>query len=141
MTAETYLKKLDNLQSLINSKRLLYDEQLAICTQVNKEFDQIRVKTSRDLRRQEEENVKLAMIGEEIDKLTALPDEARVLFDQLEDNRYSAILTSRHLAGLKWSEVKEIVGYEKSWTHELYIRAVDALDELLKDRTLPDTFV
>ena len=45
------------------------------------------------------------------------------------------------LTDLPYGTVQGIGGYEKSWTHELYIRAVDALDELLKDRTLPDTFV
>ncbi len=135
MTARAYLKKLDDLQGLVASKRMLYDVQLAVCTQVNKEFQEVKVKTSRDLRRQEEENIKLSMIGEEIDKLMALPDEARALFDQLEDNRYAAILISRHLAGLTWDETKEIVAYSRTWTIELYDKAVEALDELLQKKS------
>lgn len=139
MTAKAYLNRLDNLLSAIATKQLLYDEQLARCTRVNEELDKIRVKTSRDLRRQEEETVKLALIGEEIDRLRELPEEARKLFDRLPDNRYNAILTARHLVGLGLGEVTEIIDYERSWTYELYNRAVEALDDLLKDRTLPDT--
>jgi hypothetical protein len=138
MTAKAYLRKLDDLDMVIAAKQLLYDEQLTRCTKVNKELEQVSVKTSRDLKKQEEENVKLALIGQEIDELMKLPDEARALFDQLEDNRHCAILTYRHLGGLAWKEIKRLMLYEESWTYELYNRAVDALDEILKDRSLPE---
>jgi len=96
MTARAYLRQLIDLDTLVRARQEDYEVTLAAATQMTLRLNRDRVKTSRNLKRQEELAVRMTEIGIEIEKATStlieLKQEARALIERLEDNRHKAVL-------------------------------------------------
>lgn len=128
MKAKRYLQQLINLDMYIRAKDEDYQRTLARATQATQRLDAIRVQTSSDPHKKEDLSAKCTQISLDIDKATdALLDlqkEARRLIEQLEDNRYKAVLTLRYINGRSWLYIAEQMHYTYNHVHKIHGQAL-----------------
>ena len=132
MNARELTEGLMHIDVEIKAKELEYEEQLTRCTKVNRELQDERVQTSRDLRRQEEENAKLVQIGLELDELKSRVARAKTLYSSLSDRRYTVILESRYLHNKTWGEIRKLLGCSRTWVFRLHSEALKEIKNLSK---------
>lgn len=135
---ENYLKKLRHRHVKLARLKLQYEKQEAVCTKLNNPPDNDRVQTSIDIHRAETEMAKLAQIGVEINDVDQLVEDACTLFNQLTDERFTTLMYLRYIDLLSWDDINEIMSISRSWSFELHDRALEQLNILLKNRTIPD---
>jgi DNA-directed RNA polymerase specialized sigma subunit len=133
MTAKAYLRQLIDLDTLIRAKQEDYEVTMAAATQMTQRIERDRVKTSRNLGRQEELAVRMTQIGIDIENATQalieLKEEARSLISLLEDNRYKAILIHRYINCRSWAYIAENMGYGLRHVYKIHGQALRSLED------------
>lgn len=132
MTAKEWLRPLPHLNSAIDAKLESYEILFTRCTKVNKQLQEIRVQTSRDLSRQEEDMARMAQISAEIDEMRSLQEEAREIINSLGDSLFIALLTHRYINGRSWNYVAEAIGYSLQHTFRIHGRALYELGKKMR---------
>lgn len=140
MTAKIYLRQLIDLDTLIRARQEDYEVTLAAATQMTLWLKRDRVKTSRNLKRQEELAVRMTEIGIEIEEATSalieLKQEARALIERLEDNRHKAVLIHRYINCRSWAYIAENMGYAVRHVTRLHGEALVRFQHVLECPTM-----
>jgi DNA-directed RNA polymerase specialized sigma subunit len=66
-------------------------------------------------------------INADIDKLIDMKDTAKMLIDQIPDERYRLVLEYRYLKGMKWAKIAEKMGYDKRYLFKLHATALQSI--------------
>ncbi|RLK63168.1 DUF1492 domain-containing protein [Atopobacter sp. AH10] len=135
MNAKKYLKQIQQLDREIDRKICEKNKIYASLFKSSK-YQPDLVSKSRSSRL-DDTYAKIIDLSNEIDSMVDRLVDMKVkvtrLIDQLEDRRNRAVLSYRYVAGKRWEEIAEIMGYEVRWVYRLHGQALKEFDKITRN--------
>lgn len=143
MNAKEYLSQVYWLNRIINNKLEQKEELEAMAERTTVDFTKEKVSggvgTTSPM---EDATVKLIdlshEINDDIDELIDLKKEIQETINKVGDYRHKAILEMRYINNKSWADIIKTLGYDRSTVFRSHKKALDKVDEILKNATLYD---
>ena len=132
MTAKEFLCQLKTLDNMINAKLLEKERMRALTTKVTAGLSErvqggggggIENAVIKMLELEEQLNV-------DIDRLVNLKAEARLLIEELADNKHKAILSMYYVSNLTFEQVAENTDISSRWVRKIHGKALKKFEEI-----------
>lgn len=132
MTAKEYLRQLKTLDNVINAKLLERERIRALSTKVtagNKE--RVQGGGSGGIENAVIKMIELEeQINSDIDRLVNLKAEARLLIDELTDDKHKIILSMYYVSDMTFEMISDETHYSIGAVHKFYRNALKEFEEL-----------
>lgn len=136
MTAKEYLRQLKTLDNVINAKLLEKERIRALATKVTSNLSErvqggggegIENAVIKMLELEEQLNV-------DIDRLVNLKAEARLLIEELADDKHKIVLSMYYVSDMTFEKISEETHYSIGAIHKFYRNALKEFEEVYRLR-------
>jgi len=137
MTAKEYLRQAYRLDQKINSKLRQINSLRALSQKVTASYDGDVVSHTRNVTGLEDSVIRLIEsedeLNQQIKELVDLRREIARVIDAVGNDTYQMILEMRYLCYMSWNEIAENMNYSRRWVLQMHARAVEKVNEVLKE--------
>ena len=138
MTAKEYLSQLLNLETLISAKLLECERLDAMAEKVTSVLSDCKVDSSHDEGKQADIVIRVIELKKDIEKqlreYADLQSKISKEINDVADIRHRSILIMRHVNGLSFTQIADVMKYGKRWTQVLHRKALEAFDRVHKEK-------
>lgn len=140
MTSKEYLSQVYWLNRIINNKLEQKEELEALAERTTVNISQEKISGgNRSRSPMEDTTVKLIdlsnEINDDVDELIKLKEEVDDTIQKLGDYRHRTILEMRYLNNKAWPYITRTLGYDRSTVFRQHKKALEKVDELIKNAT------